>query len=75
MGCFPRINNAGILDDINIVVPVPVDEATTRVNIHEYTHAFSLYQKLGFPYDFDNDNSEILACHKEKEYLTLKRHL
>lgn len=49
-GCFSRVNKDGVLISINGVVPVPVDENTFCVSVHEYMHAFEMYQQLGMVY-------------------------
>lgn len=68
--CFPKLNNDNILINIRVLVPVIKDEATLLVNIHEFTHAYELYENLGLKYIEDINKSEFIAVSKEKEYLT-----
>lgn len=72
-GCFPRLDKENRLVSINMVVPIPVSEETMRVNIHEYMHAFEMYQQLGMVYILDTLKSEEMAKLKEEEYLRLVR--
>lgn len=67
-GCFPRLNN-GILVEINLLVPEIVTKEDLLINIHEYTHAFDLYQQLNFPYVEDIEYLEEHAKVLEKKYL------
>lgn len=67
-GCFPRLNN-GILVEINLLVPEIVTKEDLLINIHEYTHAFDLYQQLNCPYVEDIEGLEEHAKVLEKKYL------
>lgn len=67
-GCFPRVNN-GILVDINLLVPEMENKKDLLINIHEYTHAFDLYQQLNCPYVEDIKGLEEHAKVLEKKYL------
>lgn len=67
-GCFPRVNN-GILVGINLLVPEIVTKEDLLINIHEYTHAFDLYQQLNCPYVEDIEYLEEHAKVLEKKYL------
>ncbi len=67
-GCFPRVNN-GILVDINLLVPEIVTKEDLLINIHEYTHAFDLYQQLNCPYVEDIKGLEEHAKVLVKKYL------
>lgn len=67
-GCFPRVNK-GVLIGIDLLVPEIVTKEDLLINIHEYTHAFDLYQQLNCPYI---ENIECLEEHAkvlEKKYL------
>ncbi len=66
-GDFPILNE-GILTDIRLVVPSIVDEKTLLVNIHEYAHAYELYQKLGKEYVENKEKSEEYAIQMEESY-------
>ncbi|MCM1370727.1 MAG: hypothetical protein NC181_02400 [Clostridium sp.] len=70
-GCFPIINGENILVDIRVLVPNIIDEKTLLVNIHEYAHAFELYEKLYTKYEENIELSEKYACGKESAYLQL----
>lgn len=70
-GCFSIIDNE-ILADIKLLVPEIENEDNLLVNIHEYTHAYDLYQLLGYPYIEDKMNKEARAKEMEKRYLLRK---
>lgn len=72
-GCFPRLDDNGILNGINLLVPEMENEDNLLVNIHEYTHAYDLYQLLGHPYIEDKINKEAKAKEMEKKYLLKSR--
>lgn len=67
IGCFYTTKN-GKLEKINLVVPYIDSDITTLINIHEYTHAITV-----FPYmhkSFTEDNAcEILPLLYERIYL------
>lgn len=72
-GCFPRVGENGILNSINLLVPEIETEDNLLVNIHEYTHAYDLYNELGKAYIEDKQNKEEKAKNMEKKYLLGKR--
>ena len=43
------------------------------INIHEYAHAYELYQELGNVYVVQKKKSEEYARSKENEYLSKKK--
>ena len=51
-GVFPLVSVEGILQDIRMLVP-SIDltkKKTVLINIHEFMHAYELYQVLNQPY-------------------------
>lgn len=72
-GTFTKNDSQGNLINIRIIVPEIVDEKTLLINIHEYAHAYELYQELGTKYKPNIDQSEAYAVSKEKEYLLQKK--
>ncbi len=72
-GYFGDYNEKGILSNIRLVVPKIEDEKTLLVNIHEYTHAYEAYSKLGTSYVEDVEQSEKLAKSNEEKYLLKKK--
>ena len=72
-GTFTENDSQGNLINIRIIVPEIVDEKTLLINIHEYAHAYELYQELGTKYKPNIDQSEAYAVSKEKEYLLQKK--
>ena len=72
-GTFIDNDSNGAIIDIKILVPEIVDEKTLLVNIHEYAHAYELFQLLGTKYQPNKKSSEEYATSKEKEYLTKKK--
>ena len=49
-GCFPILDENNHIIDIRILVPDFFDELCIRINIHEYAHAFELFNELGQVY-------------------------
>lgn len=72
-GCFPILSDNNILIDIRLIVPFIQDEKTLLVNIHEFAHAFELYEVLGNEYHENKAKSENLARSKEQEYLLTRK--
>ena len=71
-GCFPILDNDNHIIDIRIIVPDFLDELCIRINIHEYTHAFELYNELGEVYIENRVVRENNAKEKELEFLRLR---
>lgn len=71
--CFPILDDNEVLIDIKLLVPEIIDEDTLLVNIHEFTHAFELFQKLGHKYIENVPYSEKLAKDNEKIYIKLNK--
>lgn len=67
-GCFAIVNN-NILTDIRLLVPEIKTIEDLSINIHEYTHAFELYNELGSIYNEDKINREKRAVDMEKKYI------
>lgn len=72
-GTFTDNDENGTLTNIRIIVPEIIDEKTLLINIHEYAHAYELYQELGNVYKPNKQQSEQYAISKEKEYLLQKK--
>lgn len=70
-GCFAIVNE-GMLVDIKLLVPEIENEDNLLVNIHEYTHAYDLYQVLNQPYVENRTAREMRAKELEKRYLLRK---
>lgn len=70
-GCFSIVDNE-VLVDIKLLVPEIENEDNLLVNIHEYTHAYDMYQLLGHHYIEDKMNKEARAKEMEKKYLLRK---
>jgi len=70
-GCFPIVNN-NVLKDIRVLVPKIVDEKTLLINIHEYIHAFELYNELGTIYEDRRKEREKYAVEMENKYIKTK---
>lgn len=68
-GCFPQVDETGVLYDIKLLVPKICDLESLLINVHEYTHAAELYQELGTVYEERRDEREASAVAKEKEYV------
>ncbi len=72
-GYFTEYNEEGYLCNIRLLVPHIVDEKSLLINIHEYTHAYEAYQKLGTKYEEKVEESEALAKENEEKYLAKKK--
>lgn len=70
---FPITDTSGILKNIKVLVPEIIDEKTLLINIHEFTHAYELYNQLGKKYNDDVEKSEQLATSNERKYLEKKK--
>lgn len=68
-GCFPIVSDEGKLTDVKILVPEMDSFDNLLVNIHEFTHAYELFQELGTIYADDRVNREARASAKEKEFI------
>lgn len=72
-GYFTEYNEEGYLCNIRLLVPHIADEKSLLINIHEYTHAYEAYQKLGTKYEEKVEESEALAKENEAKYLEKKK--
>ena len=68
-GCFPILDEKGILVDIKVTVPKIENEKNILVNLHEFFHAYELYHELGKEYIEKIDERELSAKSFEKKYL------
>ena len=74
-GCFPILED-GIVKDIGVLVPKIVTEKNLLVNLHEFYHAYELYNELGCIYVEDREKREKNAVDFEKKYTkSLKRNI
>lgn len=72
-GCFPILDKDNRIIDIRILVPEFLDELCIRINIHEYAHAFELFNELGQVFVEDKELRENNAKGKELEFLRVKK--
>lgn len=68
IGCYYNYDKNKCLSKITVVVPIINDERTLLINIHEYTHAIIIYNKLGKKYKIEKD-IEMLPMLYERIYL------
>ena len=71
--CIPILDDNEIIKDIRIIVPEFLNEKCLLINIHEYYHAFELFNELGNVYVENIDIRERNAKNKEKLYLKMKK--
>ena len=71
-GCFPILDEDNRIVDMRIIVPDFFDELCIRINIHEYAHAFELFNELGQVYVENRVVRENNAKEKELEFLRLR---
>ena len=71
-GCFPILDEDNKIVDMRILVPDFLDELCIRINIHEYAHAFELFNELGQVYIENRVVRENNAKEKELEFLRLR---
>ena len=68
-GCYPIVDEDGLLVDMRVVVPEIITEKDIIINIHEFSHAIELYGELGTIYEDRRQDRENYAKEKEKLYL------
>ena len=68
-GCFPKVDENGVLTDIRLLVPEIDSFDNLLINIHEYTHAFELFHELGSSYVERVEEREKNAKEREKQYI------
>ena len=71
-GVFPILDN-DVLVDIEVVVPQIVTEHNLLVNLHEFYHAYELYQEIGKIYEDKTDTREANASRFEKAYVLSRK--
>ena len=71
-GVFPILDK-DILIDIEIVVPQIVTEQNLLVNLHEFYHAYELYQEIGRIYEDNTAKREANAINFEKAYVLSRK--
>lgn len=70
-GCFPILDN-NLLTSIRLLIPKLETTKDLLIWIHEYTHAYELYKKLGYIYIENKNKSEKMATDMEEKYKKLK---
>ena len=70
--CIPILDNEEKIIDVRIIVPEFYDELCILINIHEYYHAFELFNELGLIYKPNLEIREENAKNKERLYLKRK---
>ncbi len=68
-GCFITKDDDNLIQEVKIIVPNIINEKTLLINIHEYTHAYEIYKRLGTIYDFNDIEEEQKARNNEDLYL------
>lgn len=68
-GCFPILDRKNRLVGIRLLIPKLNSIDNLLVWIHEYTHAYELYNKLGMEYIENIIQSEKIATDMEKRYI------
>jgi len=68
IGCF-YTTEKGKLKKINLIVPYIDNDITTLINIHEYTHAITVFPYMHKNFIEDNNACEILPLLYERIYL------
>ncbi len=71
-GCFPKIKEESILQEINLIMPELTNKNDLLINLHEIAHAFELYGNLGKTYIEDIEKSEEYSRNMERKYLIKK---
>ncbi len=71
--CIPILDDNEIIKDIRIIVPEFLNEKCLLINIHEYYHAYELFNELGNIYVENTDIRESNAKNKERLYLKMKK--
>lgn len=68
-GCFIDRNTNNQIVQVRILVPKIINEQTLLINIHEYTHAYEMYKRIGTSYEGNIEQEENRAREKEQLYL------
>lgn len=71
-GCFPICDKDNKLISIRLLIPELNSIDDLLIWIHEYTHAYELYQNLGKTFVEDKQHSEELAVNMENKYKQLR---
>ena len=71
--CIPILDDNLRIKDIRIIVPEFLNEKSLLINIHEYYHAYELFNELGNIYVENLDIREAYAKDKERLYLKMKK--
>ena len=71
-GCFPIVKD-NIIVDIRVAVPKIVTEQNLLVNIHEFYHAYEIYNELGQEYIPNIEEREKRASLFEETYILSKK--
>ena len=71
-GCFPIIEES-IVKDMRVVVPKIVTKKNLLVNLHEFYHAYEIYNELGQEYIPNIEEREKRASLFEETYILSKK--
>ena len=72
-GCFPMLDEENRIIDIRLSVPEIITEQNLLVNLHEYYHAYELYNELGMVYNPRIEEREANASNFEQTYILSKK--
>ena len=72
-GCFPILDKEHNIMDIRLSVPEIVTEKNLLVNLHEYYHAYEIYNELGMLYEERIEEREANAINFEQTYLLSRK--
>ena len=72
-GCFPILDENNNIMDIRLSVPEVVTEKNLLVNLHEYYHAYEIYNELGNLYIENREVRENNAINFEQSYILSRK--
>ncbi len=67
-GTYPSYDSNGVLSGLYVIVPIIKNLGTALINVHEYRHAYDLYNHLGQKYVINQLDSEALAKETEEAF-------
>ena len=70
-GVYPMFDSLDFLIDLKIIIPEIVNLKTSLINIHEFKHAYDLYNLLGCKIVNDDMFYEREAIKKEQQLLNI----
>lgn len=68
-GCFINKDQNDIITGVRIIVPNIINTDTLLINIHEYTHAYEIYKRIGEKDNLNQEQEETKARQNEALYL------